>query len=154
MTISLRRIRRARTRAIPCYLVVAMSRDLSDVQLTLQMLPICAHGRVIAIAEGDEQVAALDLPPRLGVTVLRVPRGASPARAASAAVEAWASEMLCDTDADFTTGDTDGADTAGQTMQVWFAGDPTEWRGLGDRLLAHHGLPAESLRLGSGLGAA
>lgn len=141
MTISSRRLRRAVTRAIPSYLVVATSRDLDDVRLTLQMLPICAHGRVLVLAGPDEQVPALELPPRLGATVLRAPEGVAPHETARAAVEAWASEMLCD------------SESASPPPQAWFAGEAEQWTPLSDRLTRLHGLPPGSLRLGSGLGA-
>lgn len=141
MTISSRRLRRAVTRAIPAYLVVATSRDLDDVRLTLQMLPICAHGRVFILAAPGDEVPTLELPPRLGATVLRTPLGAHPHEAAQAAVEAWASEMLCE------------SDSSVPTPQVWFAGDAEQWGPLTDRLTRVHGLPASALRCGSGLGA-
>lgn len=142
MTISSRRLRRAAVRAIPSYLVVATSADLADVRLTLQTLPICAHGRVLIVAAPDDEVPSLELPPRIGATVLRAPQGVAAHEAARRAVEAWASEMLCD------------AADAATPPQVWLAGDAEQWAPLSQSLVQHHGLPAASLRLGSGFGAA
>lgn len=144
MTASLRRLRRVRTRAIPSYLVVARSTDLDDLRLTLDLLPICAHGRVIVVAEPGEIVAPLNLPSRMSVTVRTLRAGQDAVSAAQQSVHAWASEMLC--------GDTD-ADAPEQSVIAWVAGSDAGFtQALSDVLCVDHALPAAALRTGSGFG--
>ncbi|MBC9937138.1 MULTISPECIES: hypothetical protein [unclassified Leucobacter] len=146
MTASVRRLRRVRTRAIPSYLVVAQSADLDDLRLTLAMLPICAHGRVIVVAEPGEQIAPLALPSRMSVTV-RVRRAEQGAAAAALqTVHAWASEMLCDSERD---------DPSEPRVVAWVAGSDAAFIDeLGHLLCEGHGLPGTALRTGAGFGAA
>lgn len=145
MTASLRRLRRVRTRAIPSYLVVAQSSELDDLKLTLDLLPICAHGRVIVVAEPGETVPLLRLPARMNVTVRTRRDGEAAAEAAAPTVNAWASEMLC---ADDEAG-ADGGRAAG--VVAWVAGaDESFTDELGHLLCDGHGLPVDALRTGAG----
>ena len=144
MTASVRRLRRVRTRAIPSYLVVAQSADLADLRLTLEMLPICAHGRVVVVAEPGEQIAPLSLPARMSVTVRARREGQDAAAAALQSVHAWASEMLCDDERD---------DPSDPRVIAWVAGSDASFIDeLGHVLCEGHGLPGTALRTGAGFG--
>lgn len=120
MTVSLRRQRRARTRAIPSYLIVAQADRLDEVRLATSILPICAHGRVIVEAPADAELPIVELPARLGLTRHRD---------ASGAVRAWASEMLCDEDA---------------ARSVWVLGDDAFRAEVTRTLSDDYGLDADS----------
>ena len=129
MTVSLRRQRRARTRATPSYLIVAQADRLDELRLATSILPLCAHGRVIVEAPAEAELPLVELPARLGLTRHR---------AAEGAVRAWASEMLCEDDA---RGPAEGSvntgsvNTARPGRSVWILGD-AEFRVAITRVLA------------------
>lgn len=152
MTASIRRLRRVRTRAIPSYLVVAQSSDLDDLRLTLEMLPICAHGRVIVVAEPGESVPMLGLPARMSVTVRVRGEGQDAVSVARQSVQAWASEMLCEVGERDSGHSTD--EQAAPSVIAWVAGADASFTDELRRVLCDaHGLPGAALRTGSGLGA-
>lgn len=96
--------RRGRTRALP-YLVAADETSLSELEMLVATLPICATGRVfVEVAEAADEFA-LTVPPRMTVTFLpRASRSGSPGsgrgcgrgEALTRAVTAWADETMCD----------------------------------------------------------
>lgn len=151
MTTAVRRLRRVRTQAIPSYLVVAQSADLDDLRLTLSTLPMCAHGRVVVVAEAGEDVPVLQLPARMSVTVRTRKPGEAACDAAVPTVRAWASEMLC------AGSDKASAEISAETsvgVLAWVAGsDESFVDKLSELLCAGHGLPSVALRTGSGMAA-
>jgi hypothetical protein len=147
MTASVRRLRRVRTKAIPSYLVVAKSADLDDVQVTLAVLPICAHGRVIVVAEPGERVPVLQLPARMSVTVRFRNDEEDAALVARQSVQAWASEMLCGIERNVD-------EPQSPSVIAWVAGSDSAFvNDLSQVLCDSYGLPSSSLRTGAALGA-
>jgi hypothetical protein len=116
MAVHSRRIRRARARTMPTYMVVAHAMDLVDVEHTLEAMPLCAHG-VLFVVSDDLQVAQVKVPPRFSVTVL--PSYSALERAA----DAWLTEMT-DEDA---------------RLCAWFTNSVRE---LGKRVCRRFELPA------------
>ena len=87
------------------FLVVGDESSLSEVEAELALLPLCARGRVFLEVEDADHIAAISAPIRMTVTWLtratrsgRAGTGERCARgeAATRAVRAWATEMLCD----------------------------------------------------------
>lgn len=132
MTASPRRLRRAQLRALPSYLVVAEAERLDELRLGLALLPICARGRVIVEAARGAEVAEIELPARMTLTVVRRGEDAGPGSAAVLAARAWASEMLCGED----------------RVSVWLAGGGAIDAELGACLVRDYGLPASALLAG------
>ena len=88
MSTKTRKQRRATKRGVPCYLFVVPAAKLSQLQLTLETMPLCAHGRVFVFADSPAAVPVVGAPARFCVTVHSSERVAE-------AVNAWAAEMLC-----------------------------------------------------------
>lgn len=97
---SRRAARRASRRPQVQHLITADERSLTDLELMLATLPLCAVGRVFIEVPDGADVGVITAPPRMTVTWLpRARRGNVPRPAgellARAAI-AWADEMLCD----------------------------------------------------------
>ncbi|UAJ80801.1 SIP domain-containing protein [Leifsonia sp. ZF2019] len=87
------------------FVVVGDETSLTEVEAELALLPLCARGRVFVEVEDADQIVPLAAPIRMTVTWLtRATRSGRPGtgercargEAATRAVRAWATEMLCD----------------------------------------------------------
>lgn len=87
------------------FLVVADESSLTELEAELSLLPLCARGRVFVEVEDESEIVALATPMRMTVTWLtRRNRSGRPGtgercargEAATRAVRAWTTEMLCD----------------------------------------------------------
>ena len=87
------------------FLVVADESSLTELEAELSLLPLCARGRVFIEVEDESEIVALATPMRMTVTWLtRRTRSGRPGtgqrcargEAATRAVRAWTTEMLCD----------------------------------------------------------
>ncbi len=99
MATPLRRATRNRALNLPHYLIVGDQASLTEIELGIATLPLCARGRVFVEAETSAQIVPLNVPPRMAVVWL-IREGSiamsEPGDRAARAAEAWASEMICD----------------------------------------------------------
>lgn len=100
-----RAARRASRRPQLQYLLTADENSLTELEVVLSTLPLCAVGRVFIEVPGPDDISVVTAPPRMTVTWLPRSRRAgaigSGRRCASGealtrAAVAWADEMLCD----------------------------------------------------------
>ena len=87
------------------FVVVGDETSLTEVEAELALLPLCARGRVFVEVEDADHIVPIAAPIRMTVTWLtRANRSGRPGtgercargEAATRAVRAWATEMLCD----------------------------------------------------------
>lgn len=99
--------RRSAQRTRAQFLVAADESSLTELEVTLAALPLCAAGRVFVEVPDASWIAPLPVPARMTVTWLdRSRRSGAPGTggrctagtALSRAVTAWADEMMCNPD--------------------------------------------------------
>jgi len=98
---SRRAARRASRRPQAQYLLTADEHSLTELELSLAALPLCAVGRVFIEVPSATEISVITAPPRMTVTWLTRARGQNAAARPAgvllaAAASAWADEMLCD----------------------------------------------------------
>ncbi|MFC4223075.1 SIP domain-containing protein [Lysinibacter cavernae] len=124
MTTPIRRAHRTRVLDLPHYLIAGDESSLSEVELGIATLPLCAKGRIFVEVESADQIVLLDAPPRMVVSwfVRESASGALslPGEKISRAAAAWASEMLVE---DHATGVTPG-------VQAWLVGSERTMDGI------------------------
>ncbi|MGW8484178.1 SIP domain-containing protein [Microbacterium sp. NPDC055903] len=90
------------------HLVAADENSLTDLEVFLATLPLCASGRIFIEVPAVADIATIEAPPRMTVTWLAresrsgAPgsgRSCAPGTAVARATTAWADEMFCDGDA-------------------------------------------------------
>ncbi len=89
------------------HLITADEHALTDLELLLTTLPMCATGRVFVEVPDASWISELSVPARMTLTWLDRSRrtgtpgsgrSCSPGQALARAVTAWSDEMLCDAD--------------------------------------------------------
>ena len=89
------------------HLITADEHALTDLELLLATLPICATGRVFVEVPDESWIGELAVPARMTLTWLDrsrrtgapgTSRSCAPGEALARAVTAWSDEMLCDAD--------------------------------------------------------
>ncbi|MDT0156837.1 SIP domain-containing protein [Microbacterium sp. ARD32] len=95
-----RAARRASRRPRVQHLITADEHSLTDLQILLTTLPLCAVGRVFIEVPDADHIGTVSAPARMTVTWLPRKRRDGVRRAAGVALTraavAWADEMLCD----------------------------------------------------------
>lgn len=127
------------------HLITADEHSLTDLEVLLATLPLCAVGRVFIEVPEVDDIRPVTAPPRMTVTWLpRTRRGVRRAtgEVLTRAVTAWADEMLCD--------DSDAALRTETTLLGGYVGTAdivealTERHGVSPALIhapARYGLP-------------
>lgn len=87
------------------HLVTADEHSMTELQVFLATLPLCASGRIFIEVPESHDIGVIDAPPRMTVTWLArgsrsgapgTGRSCAPGMAIARATCAWADEMLCD----------------------------------------------------------
>lgn len=101
------RAQRRAARLSSHHLVTADENSLTELEVFLSTLPLCASGRVFIEVADASDIGTVDAPARMTVTWLArssrsgaagTGRSCAPGTALARAASAWADEMLCDSE--------------------------------------------------------